>query len=147
MISVSVATLAPNRVNSANEIRVPPFEFRDELLLLWQLANVFEAGRGKPAANQLGKDYNFRVDWTAGDGDGPGRIEIEERKRGSPLDKLVAEMMIVANSTWGRMLDEAKVPGLYRAQNGGKVRMTTQAAPHEGLGVDCYAWSTSPLAR
>ncbi|MBL8492768.1 MAG: RNB domain-containing ribonuclease [Rhodocyclaceae bacterium] len=126
---------------------VPPFEFRDELLLLWQLANVFEAGRGKPAANQLGKDYNFRVDWTAGDGDGPGRIEIEERKRGSPLDKLVAEMMIVANSTWGRMLDEAKVPGLYRAQNGGKVRMTTQAAPHEGLGVDCYAWSTSPLRR
>jgi len=126
---------------------VPPFEFRDELLLLWQLANVFEAGRGKPAANQLGKDYNFRVDWAAGDGDGPGRIEIEERRRGSPLDKLVAEMMIVANSTWGRMLDEAKVPGLYRAQNGGKVRMTTQAAPHEGLGVDCYAWSTSPLRR
>lgn len=126
---------------------VPPFEFRDELLLLWQLANVFEAGRGKPAANQLGKDYNFRVDWAADDGDGPGRIEIEERRRGSPLDKLVAEMMIVANSTWGRMLDEAKVPGLYRAQNGGKVRMTTQAAPHEGLGVDCYAWSTSPLRR
>lgn len=126
---------------------VPPFEFRDELMLLWQLANVFEAGRGKPAANQLGKDYNFRVDWEAGDGDGPGRIEIEERKRGSPLDKLVAEMMIVANSTWGRMLDQAKVPGLYRAQNGGKVRMTTQAAPHEGLGVDCYAWSTSPLRR
>ncbi|MCE1186733.1 MAG: RNB domain-containing ribonuclease, partial [Rhodocyclales bacterium] len=36
---------------------------------------------------------------------------------------------------------------LYRAQTGGKVRMTTAAAPHEGLGVDCYAWSSSPLRR
>jgi hypothetical protein len=25
--------------------------------------------------------------------------------------------------------------------------MTTVAAPHEGLGVDCYAWSSSPLRR
>jgi exoribonuclease-2 len=25
--------------------------------------------------------------------------------------------------------------------------MTTVATPHEGLGVDCYAWSTSPLRR
>jgi Exoribonuclease R len=45
------------------------------------------------------------------------------------------------------MLDEAGVPGLYRAQNGGKVRMTTSAEPHDALGVDCYAWSSSPLRR
>ena len=126
---------------------VPPFEFREELMLLWRFATVCEAGRGKPAANLLGKDYNFRVDWDASGADGRGRIEIDERKRGSPLDKLVAEMMIIANSTWGRLLDQAKIPGLYRAQSGGKVRMTTAAAPHEGLGVDCYAWSSSPLRR
>ena len=126
---------------------VPPFDFRDELMLLWQFATVCEAGRGKASANQLGKDYNFRVDWDAAGAVGPGRIVIEERKRGSPLDKLVAETMIIANSTWGRLLDQAKIPGLYRAQSGGKVRMTTVAAPHEGLGVDCYAWSSSPLRR
>jgi len=126
---------------------VPRFEFRDELIMLWQFATVCEAGRGKPGANQLGRDYNFRVDWGTESEDGPGRIEIEERKRGSPLDKLVAEMMIIANSTWGRLLDKAKIPGLYRAQSAGKVRMTTAAAPHEGLGVDCYAWSSSPLRR
>ena len=28
-----------------------------------------------------------------------------------------------------------------------QVRMLTHAAPHEGLGVDQYAWSTSPLRR
>jgi exoribonuclease-2 len=47
------------------------------------------------------------------------------------------------------------VPGIYRAQGGGsggwaakmQVRMVTHAAPHQGLGVDQYAWSTSPLRR
>ncbi|MFX6652891.1 hypothetical protein ABTG83_20475, partial [Acinetobacter baumannii] len=74
--------------------------------------------------------------------DGEGRIDILRRARGSPLDKLVAELMIVANNTWGADLRDAGIPALYRAQGAGKVRMTTVAAPHEGLGVDCYAWST-----
>jgi exoribonuclease-2 len=55
--------------------------------------------------------------------------------------------MIVANSSWGALLRDAGVPALYRAQSAGKVRMTTVAAAHEGLGVDCYAWSSSPLRR
>ncbi len=77
----------------------------------------------------------------------PGRVTIEQRKRGSPLDKLVAELMIAANSGWGRDLADAGVAALYRAQTSGKVRMTTVAAPHEGLGVDCYTWASSPLRR
>jgi exoribonuclease-2 len=125
----------------------PDFEWKRELTLLWELATVLEAGRGKPAANQNMLDYNFYVDWSVDTADGPGEVAITRRRRGSPLDKLVAELMIVANSTWGKQLDRAGVPGLYRAQTGGKVRMTTVAAPHEGLGVDCYAWSSSPLRR
>ncbi|HLY97139.1 MAG TPA: RNB domain-containing ribonuclease, partial [Sideroxyarcus sp.] len=54
---------------------------------------------------------------------------------------------ILANSTWGKLLADAGIPAIYRAQTGGRVRMTTAAAPHEGLGVDCYAWSSSPLRR
>jgi exoribonuclease II len=123
------------------------FPWKAELTLLWELASVLEAGRGKPAANQNMVDYNFSVDWNAVTEDGPGRIEIGRRARGSPLDKLVAELMIAANSTWGKALADAGIPALYRAQTGGKVRMTTAAAPHEGLGVDCYAWSSSPLRR
>jgi exoribonuclease-2 len=126
---------------------LPAFPFRDELKLLWELATVLEAGRGKTADNQLNKDYNFVVDWMAGSEEGPGRISIDERRRGSPLDKLVAELMIVANATWGALLRDAGSAALYRAQSAGKVRMTTVAAPHEGLGVDCYAWSSSPLRR
>jgi exoribonuclease-2 len=52
-------------------------------------------------------------------------------------------------------MDDSGVPGIYRAQGGGSggwatkmaVRMVTHAAPHQGLGVDQYAWSTSPLRR
>ncbi|MDR2032518.1 MAG: RNB domain-containing ribonuclease [Azoarcus sp.] len=125
----------------------PDFPWKKELTLLWDLATVLEAGRGKPSAHASQVDYNFVVDWTRNTPDGPGFITIGNRLRGSPMDKLVAELMILANSTWGRLLDEAGVPGLYRVQSGGKVRMATAAAPHEGLGVDCYAWSSSPLRR
>ncbi|MDP3456492.1 ribonuclease catalytic domain-containing protein [Methyloversatilis sp.] len=126
---------------------LPEFEWRDELLLLWRLAEVLEAGRGKPSANAGQMDFNFYVDWSQTTEDGEGRVDIQRRARGSPLDKLVAELMIVANNTWGSDLRDAGIPALYRAQGAGKVRMTTVAAPHEGLGVDCYAWSTSPLRR
>ncbi len=63
------------------------------------------------------------------------------------MDKLVAELMIEANSHWGGLLAEHNVPGIYRAQNGGKVYMTVKAEPHQGLGVNQYSWSTSPLRR
>jgi len=122
------------------------FPFRDELKRLWELATVLEAGRGA-AGQQNRKDYNFVVDWSQTTPQGPGRIAIDERARGSPLDTLVAELMIVANSTWGALLRDAGVAALYRAQTAGKTRMTTVAAPHIGLGVDCYAWSSSPLRR
>jgi exoribonuclease-2 len=125
----------------------PDFPWKKELTLLWELATVLEAGRGKPSGNANQVDHTFSVDWERNSPDGPGVIAIGKRLRGSPLEKLVAELMIFANSTWGQLLDEAGVPGLYRVQGGGKVRMATVAAPHEGLGVDCYAWSSSPLRR
>ncbi len=125
----------------------PDFAWKRELTLLWDLATVLEAGRGKAGGNEDRIDFGFSVDWAQHTADGPGHVSIGRRMRGSPMDKLVAELMIHANFTWGRLLDEAGVPGLYRAQGGGKVRMTTVAAPHEGLGVECYAWSSSPLRR
>ncbi|MCK6406212.1 MAG: RNB domain-containing ribonuclease [Rhodocyclaceae bacterium] len=122
------------------------FPFRDELKLLWQLACACEGRRGKPSAVQGINDYSFAIE---GDTAEPTscRVTIAERKRGSPLDKLVAELMIVANSTWGGLLAEKGIAAIYRAQTAGKVRMTTSPQPHEGLGVAQYAWSSSPLRR
>jgi exoribonuclease-2 len=125
---------------------LPEFPFRDELKRLWELATVLEAGRGA-TGQQNRKDYSFAVDWSVETPQGRGRVGIDERARGSPLDTLVAELMIVANSTWGAMLRDARLAGLYRVQTAGKVRMSTVAAAHEGLGVECYAWSSSPLRR
>ena len=125
---------------------LPEFPFRDELLTLWHLANACEGRRGKPSAMQGNHDYNFRIDGDLVDAEAC-RVEISARRRGSPLDKLVAELMIVANSTWGGLLAHKGVAAIYRVQTGGKVRMSTSPQAHEGLGVKQYAWSSSPLRR
>ena len=74
-----------------------------------------------------------------------------ERRRGAPLDLMVAEAMILANSTWGNWMASLGVPAIYRSQAslapGIKVRMGSKALPHAGIGVSSYAWSTSPLRR
>src|SRR5689334_19045222 len=114
----------------------------DELRVLWRLAEKLEAARGKPDAPRL--DYTFLVDWNAAP---EGRIAIVPRPRGSPLDKLVAELMIHVNSSWGKLLHEANAPGLYRTQQAGKVKMSTKPEPHQGLGVAHYLWASSPLRR
>jgi exoribonuclease-2 len=107
---------------------------------LFNLAESLEKLRGKHDPNKpIQIDYNFYVT--------QGKVSIVGRRRGSPMDKLVAELMIEANNQWGGLLATHAVPGLYRAQNGGKVYMTTKAEPHQGLGVAQYAWSTSPLRR
>ena len=110
-----------------------------------------EVIRGKPETFNR-PDYNFKLlnnDSLTPNGEEPVAITI--RQRGSPLDLIVAEAMILANSTWGQLLAEHGVPGIYRSQAslapGVKVRMGTKALPHAGIGVPSYAWSTSPLRR
>jgi exoribonuclease-2 len=114
----------------------------DELRALWRLAEKLEAARGKPDVPRL--DYTFLVDWDAA---ADGRVAIVARPRGSPLDKLIAELMIHVNSSWGKLLQQANMPGLYRTQQAGKVKMSTKPEPHQGLGVAQYLWASSPLRR
>lgn len=127
-----------------------PIDFGEELCFLWRWARVLLAGReavrGKP--EPLGRvDYGFVID---GEGE-HAHVTIRPRKRGAPLDLIVAELMILANSHWGGWLAELRRAGIYRSQRfergASRVRMSTTPAPHEGIGVDHYAWSTSPLRR
>ncbi len=113
--------------------------FETELHTLWLLALALEKLRGKPSVNASNVDYTFRVT--------DERVSIHARKRGAPLDKLVAELMILANTSWGEQLAEKDVAGIYRVQSSGKVRLSVRAEMHEGLGVATYAWMTSPLRR
>jgi exoribonuclease-2 len=55
--------------------------------------------------------------------------------------------MILANRLWAEQLASHKVPGIFRSQQAGRVRMSTHALAHEAIGVDFYAWCTSPLRR
>ncbi|MEN3296320.1 MAG: exoribonuclease [Burkholderiales bacterium] len=130
------------------------YPHKADIALLWQWAQVLEQGRmarresfGLRPEQTNRVDFNFYVEDDV--------VSIVRRRRGAPLDKIVAELMIFANSTWGKLMHDHGVPGIYRSQGGGgggwaakmQVRMVTHAAPHQGLGVDQYAWSTSPLRR
>ncbi len=110
-----------------------------ELILLHRLAKVLGQRRGKNENEQDRLDFNFELN--------NDRVAIVPRKRGSPVDTVVSEFMILVNSEWGKLLADNNVAGIYRAQQNQKTRMTTEAAPHEGLGVKQYAWSSSPLRR
>jgi exoribonuclease-2 len=116
-------------------------EFGHELKRLWHFAQRLQAARGKAdAGGEIQRtEYNFYVDG--------GRVSIVERKRGSPVDKVVSELMIFANAEWGGQLAKAGYAAIYRAQSNGLARMTTVAARHDGLGVAQYAWASSPLRR
>ena len=133
--------------------------FGAELVFLYRLAQHLKAKReevrGKPETFNR-PDYHFHVLDDQGqplgtEPTGYEKISITERKRGSALDLIVSEAMIVANSAWGGVLASSKVPGIYRSQAalrpGIKVRMGTKALPHAGIGVEQYVWSTSPLRR
>jgi exoribonuclease-2 len=116
------------------------YPYASELTLLWNLSHKLEAARGKTGDNNMQQlDYNFHVENDV--------VTISNRLRGSPIDKVVSELMIFVNSTWGKLLADNDVSGIYRTQNNGKVKMSTVAAPHQGLGVAQYMWSSSPLRR
>jgi exoribonuclease-2 len=114
--------------------------FGKELWALWNFARKMEAVRGKTNdSNNERIDYCFSVK--------DDHITICPRRRGSPIDKVVSELMIYVNAEWGKQLADSGVTGIYRSQGGGKVRISTSPAPHQGLGVSQYAWISSPMRR
>ncbi|MEW6704632.1 MAG: RNB domain-containing ribonuclease [Pseudomonadota bacterium] len=132
-----------------------PYAFAPELAFAFRLAHHLKAlreiARGKPE-NFNRPDYTFRLEGNEGhEPDGGEIVRIGTRRRGAPLDMIVAEAMILANSTWGGWLGSLGVPGIYRSQAslapGIKVRMGTKPLPHAGMGVPQYTWATSPLRR
>ena len=134
------------------------YRFAPELAFAFRLAKHLKAARevvrGKPE-NFNRPDYNFKLEQGGASPTseplGDERVRITERKRGAPLDLIVSEAMILANSHWGGFIADNGVPGIYRSQAsmapGVKVRMGVRPAPHAGMGVAQYTWATSPLRR
>ncbi|MYN14079.1 RNB domain-containing ribonuclease [Pusillimonas sp. TS35] len=122
--------------------------YGDWLRPLWRFAKHLlaqrEQIRGKPE-NNTRVEYSFELTGPYDDPETP--VRLIPRRRNAPLDRLVAEYMILTNNLWGGLLAQHGVPGIYRSQQAGRVRMSTHALPHEAIGVPQYAWATSPLRR
>lgn len=125
------------------------YPYKKEIAVLWPFAQALYEKRQQARINYGLKretprhaDFNFAIEGES--------VSITPRRRGSPLDLIVAELAILVNSSWGALLAKYGVPGIYRAQRAfglNRTRMQIGPAPHEGLGVEQYAWSTSPLRR
>jgi exoribonuclease-2 len=141
-IAANLRTVELERVFNAETLAVGTIthEFGAALKQLWRIANRLADARSKAEPEgEPRREYNFHIE--------EGCVRIVERERGTPLDKVVSELMIYANGEWGRQLAEAGYAALYRAQSGGVAYMTVEPAPHQGLGVPHYTWASSPLRR
>ena len=141
--NLRIQTIEPhfNAETGLDEAGEMMFAHHQDLIWLHQFAVALQKARGKYEPDRAPQyDYSIELDEE-------GNVSVVRRERGSPIDTLVSEMMILANSTWAQMLDENELPGLFRVQPAGKVRMSTKSEPHIGMGVQHYGWFTSPLRR
>ena len=141
--NLRIQTIEPhfNAETGLDEAGEMMFAHHQDLIWFYQFATALQKARGKYEPDRAPQyDYSIELDEE-------GNVSVVRRERGSPIDTLVSEMMILANSTWAQMLDENELPGLFRVQPAGKVRMSTKSEPHIGMGVQHYGWFTSPLRR
>ena len=120
----------------------PQFPYHAECLYLLQLAYEQQKKRDRLDDPAAPKKYDYSIDF-----DENGKVVIVRRERGSPIDTLVSEMMILANTAWAEMLHNHGLAGIFRVQPSGRVRMSTHSEPHIGMNVAHYGWFTSPLRR
>ncbi|ULJ65908.1 RNB domain-containing ribonuclease [Wielerella bovis] len=120
----------------------PQFPHHAECLYLLELAQALQKQRDRLPDPTLPKKYDYGIDF-----DENNKVIITRRERGSPIDTLVSEMMILANTSWAKLLHEQELGGLFRVQPSGRVRMSTHSEPHIGMNVAHYGWFTSPLRR
>jgi exoribonuclease II len=122
------------------------FPFADELRFAFRLAKACklrrEAVRGKPETFNR-PDYSFKLDGDRNrEPGGDESVSITPRRRGAPLDLIVAEAMILANSTWGGWLAWHPASRCAWASSRCRTRAwvwrSTRGRPHR-----CAAMSTS----
>ena len=141
--NLRIQTIEPhfNAETGLDEAGEMMFAHHQDLIWFYQFAVALQKARGKYEPDRAPQyDYSIELDEA-------GKVSVVRRERGSPIDMLVSEMMILANSTWAQMLHDNDLPGLFRVQPSGKVRMSTKSEPHIGMGVQHYGWFTSPLRR
>ncbi|AEP37127.1 ribonuclease catalytic domain-containing protein [Taylorella asinigenitalis] len=102
-------------------------------------SKIREAYRGYPETQR--NEYFFNIS------EDSSKVSIIPRNRTSPLNFIVAELMILCNYTWAEDLSKARIPAIFRGYSYGRTTHGLSPAPHALIGVDKYAWLTSPLRR
>ena len=111
----------------------------DSLFVLFQLACQLRQNRGEKKDHLHRTEYSYDIT--------NGNVVIAPRKRGSPVDTIVSELMILANSTWASDLKNAEKAALFRVKTKSRSGLAIEPLPHETMGVETYAWLTRPLRR
>ncbi|HEY9840145.1 MAG: ribonuclease catalytic domain-containing protein [Candidatus Sericytochromatia bacterium] len=87
------------------------------------------------------------------------QILLKRVERDSPAQRLVSELMILANHLVARRLGEARIPLIYKVQDAPsetmadgrpllkRAEMSTRSGLHYGLGLTAYTQFTSPIRR
>jgi hypothetical protein len=85
-----------------------------------------------------------------------GLVEVELRRRNSPAENIVTELMILMNSQTAEFLVTSGCPAVYRTQRPdmpdlkrgrSKADLTINPREHGGIGASLYCWATSPIRR
>lgn len=83
-----------------------------------------------------------------------GAIDIGLIDNSSPSRQLVAELMVLGNYAAARWAADHRVPLIYRVQPGigsefagQRPRLSLHPEFHAGVGLDCYAQTSSPIRR
>ena len=122
--ALNEATLAAGRVEH---------RYGEELAFLWRFVRALEeARRGAAPEQEQRPEYSFYVE--------NDRVRIVQRRRGTPIDKIVSELMIQANSAWGRDLAQNGAAAIYRGRTAARSGWHG-AAGTRGSG-DSYAWAS-----
>ena len=152
--STRVITEASLARRGAGRLRASPPNWPSPSAWRAHLKAQREVVRGKPE-NFNRPDYNFRLEGNdGGEPHGDEQVPISTRQRGAPLDLIVAEAMILANSTWGGWLAELRrarhlpQPGQPGAGREGAHGHQGRAARRHGRGaVHLGHLAAAPLCR
>jgi len=135
-----------------------------QIIILHKIARKFRRQRLAQGAVQISlPDINICFD-------GTGKPAVSMSDRESPGRMLVSEIMILSNWLTATFLRDRKIPAVFRSQpppreklfNGdegtlfqnwmqrklmSRFVLSSASGPHNGLGVDAYVTSTSPIRK
>lgn len=120
--------------------KISKIPYIQEMSILYQISKKLKDERqnqGALFANN--KEYRFNIK--------DGKVTISPKIRYLPVETIVSELMIFANSYWAKLLSDNQIPMIYRIHSSEKVGFANEPFEHKTMAKEVYGWFTSPLRR